>query len=75
MIPMQEIYKKNLEIRMGVQRCEGISEILELIRSGVIDTRFILTHQSPLNDILKGYEIFGNKQDGCVKWVITPYER
>lgn len=73
--PMQEIYKKNLEIRTGVQRCEGIKEILELIRTGVIDTNFILTHQSPLNDILKGYEIFGEKRDGCVKWVITPYKR
>lgn len=74
-VPMQEMYKKNLVIKMGVQKCEGISEILEYIRTGVIDTNFILTHQSPLNDILKGYEVFGKKLDGCVKWVITPYER
>lgn len=74
-IPMQEVYKKNLEIRMGVQKCEGIPEMLKLIASGVVDTKFILTHESPLNDIMRGYEVFGKKQDGCVKWVITPYVR
>lgn len=73
-VPMNQIYAKNLEIRMGIQRVEWIDELMEWIRTGVIDTNFILTHQAPLNDIMKGYDIFGNKKDGCVKWVITPYE-
>lgn len=33
------------------------------------------THRAPLNDILKGYDIFGNKNDNYIKWVVTPYER
>lgn len=74
-LPMQTLVYKNLTIKMGIQRLEGIADMLKLIKEGVINTNFILTHQSPLNDILKGYEVFGEKQDGCVKWVLTPYER
>ncbi len=74
-LPMQTLVFKNLTIKMGIQRIEGVAEMLKLLLDGTISTNFILTHQGPLNDILKGYELFGNKQDGCIKWVVTPYER
>ncbi len=74
-LPMQSLVYKNLTIRMGIQRIEGIPEMMKLLMDGTLNTNFILTHQAPLNDILKGYEVFGNKQDGCIKWVVTPYER
>jgi alcohol dehydrogenase len=74
-VPMNLIIYKGLTIKMGMQSCEGIDEMMELIQAGKIDTKYLLTHKAPLNDIMKGYEVFGNHQDGCMKWVVTPYER
>lgn len=74
-VPMQLIVFKNLTIKMGIQKCDGLDEMMELIKTGKIDTKYLLTHRAPLNDIMKGYEVFGNHQDGCIKWVVTPFER
>lgn len=74
-VPMQEICLKNLTIKMGIQLTEGTEEMLKLITEGKLDTKYMQTHRSPLNDIEKAYEIFGNHQDGCIKWLIYPYER
>ena len=75
MVPMNQIVFKNLTIKMGIQKLDGIEEMLELIKAGKIDTNYLLTHRAPLNDIMKGYDVFGNHQDGCIKWVVTPYEK
>ena len=48
---------------------------MKLIEAGALDTSFLLTHRAPLNDILEGYRVFGQKADGCLKWAVTPYER
>ena len=72
---MDKIFSKNLTIKMGIHRGEGISEMIQKIQEGKLDARFMLTHKKPLNDIIEGYDVFGNQKDGCVKWSITPYER
>jgi len=75
MVPMEKIYAKNLTIKMGIHKGEGISEMIQQIREGNLDAKFMLTHKKPLNDILEGYEVFGHQKEGCVKWAITPFER
>ncbi len=72
-LPIPQITVKNVEFRSGIQFYEGVEEMLQMIQKGIIDTRFIQTHRAPLNDILKGYDVFGNQKDGCVKWLVTPY--
>jgi alcohol dehydrogenase len=74
-VPLQEICFKNLTIKMGIQHLEGMAEMLQMIVAGKLDTKYIQTHRSPLNDIEKAYEIFGNRKDGCIKWLIYPYQR
>ncbi|CAA7602323.1 Alcohol dehydrogenase GroES-like domain protein [Acididesulfobacillus acetoxydans] len=74
MIPMEKMFAKNLTVKMGVHRGEGISDMIGKIQEGQLDARFMLTHKKPLNDVLEGYDIFGHQKDGCVKWVITPYQ-
>jgi len=71
----QSVVFKNLEIFAGIQECEGEDILLEAIGQGKIDPKFMLTHRAPLNDILHGYEVFSKKQDDCIKWLVTPYER
>lgn len=74
-LPMNEMLMKGHKLHFGIQTQEGVGEMLEMVKVGKLDARFIATHRAPLNDILKGFEIFGNRQDGCVKWLVTPYER
>lgn len=73
-IPMQSLIYKNLRIMTGIQKCEGLPEMLKMIVTGEINTNWILTHHAPLDKIMDGYDVFGNKKDGCVKWVVTPLE-
>ncbi len=34
----------------------------------------VITHKLPLKDAPHGYKIFNNKEDGCVKVVLKPWE-
>ncbi len=74
-LPLLTMIIKDQKLKMGIHRSPGVEEMLEMIKEGKLDAKFMLTHRSPLNDIMKGYEIFGQQLDGCVKWLITPYER
>lgn len=53
--------------------------LLERIENGEIDPSFIITHHLPLHapsafneDAPKGYEMFKNKEDNCIKVVLKP---
>ncbi|MBD9219167.1 alcohol dehydrogenase [Anaerotignum sp. MSJ-24] len=76
-IPLQLMYGKNLTFKTGGVdgNCDYAEQIMKLVQCGKIDTSCLITHKAPLNDVLKGYDVFENKIDNCVKWVITPYER
>lgn len=71
-LPLPDMYGKNLTFKTGgVDGC-NCAEILSLIESGKIDTTPLITHTFPLKDIEKAYEIFENKLDGVIKIAITP---
>lgn len=74
-IPMNEQWSNNVTIRCGFVPVNRIDELIKLIEYGKINLRFLQTHKAPLNDILKGYDIFGNKKDNVLKWVVTPFEK
>ena len=57
---------------MGIHRGEGIMKMLKMIQEGKLNAKFMLTHRSPLKDIKKGYEVFGQQKEGCIKWLIVP---
>lgn len=72
-LPLNIMGGKNLTITSGWVDSIHIPELMALIESGKLNTDFLITHEAPLNDILKGYDIFGNKKDNVLKWVVTPY--
>lgn len=74
-VPLNLLPNRNVQLRTGIQQCAGVDTMLELIKEGKINTRFMQTHRSPLNDILKAIDVFGGNKDGCIKYLITPYER
>lgn len=70
-LPLPNMYDKNLTFKTGgVDGCD-CEEILGLIEAGKIDTTPLITHRFPLKDIEKAYEIFENKSDGVIKIGIT----
>lgn len=45
---------------------------LDLIACGKLDTEFMLTHESSLDEILDAYDIFEGKKDHVIKIAVTP---
>lgn len=74
-LPMNTLWIKNISISMGLVNANRIPELISLIQNGKINTNFLISHRAPLNDIVKGYDIFGNKKDNCLKWIVTPYQK
>jgi threonine dehydrogenase-like Zn-dependent dehydrogenase len=64
---------KALTIKTGqthVQRY--FRQLLDRIENGDIDPSFVVTHRMSLDQAPKGYDLFLNKQDDCVKVVLKP---
>jgi len=64
---------KGLTWRMGqthVNRWSG--DLLRRIEEGQIDPSFVITHRMKLENGPQMYETFRDKEDGCIKVVLTP---
>jgi threonine dehydrogenase-like Zn-dependent dehydrogenase len=46
--------------------------LLERIQKGDIDPSFIITHRMKLEEAPQAYRMFRDKQDECIKVVLTP---
>lgn len=70
-LPLPDMYGKNLTFKTGgVDGCD-CAEILRLIEDGKIDTTPLITHRFPLNEIEEAYRIFENRLDGVIKIAVT----
>jgi threonine dehydrogenase-like Zn-dependent dehydrogenase len=49
-----------------------VPRLLEHIERGELSTADLATHTLPLEDGPRGYEMFKEKQDGCLRVVFTP---
>ena len=72
-IPLGALMNKGLIIRTGQQHGQRyIPKLLGHIERGEIDPSDLLTHRMTLNDGARGYRLFGEREDGCVRTVFTP---
>jgi threonine dehydrogenase-like Zn-dependent dehydrogenase len=72
-IPFGAIVNKGLTLKSGQTHVHRyLKPLMEKIDSGQIDPAFVITHTLPLEDAAKGYEIFSEKKDDCVKIVLKP---
>ena len=72
-IPMGALMNKGLTIKTGQTHVHRyVPGLLDHIRAGRIDPSFVVTHRMPLSEAPHGYEIFREKQDGCIKIVLDP---
>lgn len=69
-LPLPQMYGKNLTFKTGgVDGCD-CEEVLGLIEQGKIDTTPLITHRFPLERIEEAYRLFENKEDGVIKVAI-----
>ncbi len=72
-VPFGSLMNRSLTVKTGqthVQRY--MRPLLERIRRGEIDPSFVVTHRLSLDDAPRGYEMFRDKQDDCLKVVLRP---
>jgi threonine dehydrogenase-like Zn-dependent dehydrogenase len=72
-IPMGALMNKGLTIKTGQTHVHKyVPRLLDRIRKGEIDPSFVITHRIPLSQAPRGYEMFRDKKDGCIKVVLDP---
>ena len=70
-LPLPDMYGKNLTFKTGgVDGCD-CAEILRLIEAGKIGTTPLITHRFPLTKIEEAYRVFENRLDGVIKVAIA----
>ena len=70
-LPLPDMYGKNLTFKTGgVDGCD-CAEILRLIEARKIDTTPLITHRFPLTKIEEAYRVFENRLDGVIKVAIA----
>jgi threonine dehydrogenase-like Zn-dependent dehydrogenase len=71
--PIGAVMNRSLTIKSGQCHVHRyLRPLLDRILDGQIDPTFIVTHRLPLGDAVRGYDLFKQKQDDCLKVVLKP---
>ncbi|MGZ3678510.1 MAG: zinc-dependent alcohol dehydrogenase [Ktedonobacterales bacterium] len=72
-VPVGALMNRALTIKTGQTHVQRYMQpLLHRVQKGDIDPSFIITHELSLDDAPKGYKMFRDKQDDCVKVVLKP---
>lgn len=64
---------KGLTVRSAQQHGQRyIPMLLDRMAKGQLATSHLATHSMPLDEAPRGYDLFKNKLDGCVRAVFRP---
>jgi len=73
-IPFGSVMNRSISIKTGQTHVQRYTRpLLEKIQNGDIDPSFVVTHHLSLDDGPKGYAMFDEKRDGCIKVVLKPH--
>ena len=71
--PVGVLMNKGLTVRTAQQHGQKyVNRLLEHTERGELDASFLATHRFTLDDGPRGYDIFKNKEGGCLRVVFTP---
>ncbi|MDE1674536.1 zinc-dependent alcohol dehydrogenase [Nocardia gipuzkoensis] len=71
--PMGVVTNKGLTIRSAQQYGQRyVPRMFDYIQQGDLDPSYLITHDMPLEDAVYGYDIFKNKEEGCIRSVFRP---
>ena len=74
-MPMMEMFDRGIQLRMGQAHVKRwIDDLMPMVGddSDPLGLREFATHHLPLADAPRGYEIFRDKAEGCLKVVLQP---
>jgi len=72
-LPFGALMNKALTVKTGQTHVAKYhTKLLKKIQDGEIDPSFVITHRRPLSEGPDLYKTFRDKQDGCIKVVLTP---
>ncbi len=73
-IPFGAFMNKGLTMKTGQTHTHRyLAPLLEKVLSGEIDPSFVITHRAGLDEGPELYRKFRDKEDGCIKVVLTPH--
>jgi threonine dehydrogenase-like Zn-dependent dehydrogenase len=71
--PLGSLMNRGLTIKTGQCHVHRyLRPLLERIQNGDIDPSFVISHELPLSEAARGYELFKHKRDDCLKVVLRP---
>jgi len=71
--PMGMITNKSLTLRSAQQHGQRyMPRLFDYVLQGDLDPSILATHDMPLENAVRGYELFKEKSDGCVRAVFRP---
>ncbi|MBI4735741.1 MAG: glutathione-dependent formaldehyde dehydrogenase, partial [candidate division NC10 bacterium] len=71
--PIGDAFLRDLTLRMGKCNAKNyIAPLMPLIHQGKVDPTVIITHTLPLDDAVRGYQIFDQKEERAVKVILKP---
>lgn len=71
--PIGKAMNKNLTIKTGnCNHRKYIPKLVDLVRSGAVDPRTVLTQQQPLTDVIAAYKAFDQRVEGWIKVELRP---
>lgn len=71
--PLGDLFSRNIKLLMGqAPVIHYMPELFTLIESEQLDPTDIITHRLPLSEARRGYELFDEKKDDCIKVVLRP---
>ena len=71
--PMFVSFLRDLTFRIGICPAKRyMAKMLGMIQEGKIDPSFVVTHTLPLAEAPRGYEMFHNRAENCLKILLKP---
>jgi threonine dehydrogenase-like Zn-dependent dehydrogenase len=71
--PLGVLMNKGITIRTAQQHGQRyMPKMFQHLQAGELDPSFLITHRMSLEDAPRGYEMFKDKEDGCVRAVFAP---
>ncbi|MCH1626877.1 zinc-dependent alcohol dehydrogenase [Ferdinandcohnia quinoae] len=71
--PLGAFFARNITLKMGqAPVIHFMPELYKMIVKGEFDPTEIITHKLPLAEASKAYQLFNDREDGCIKVVLKP---
>ena len=72
-LPLGAAFAKGITLRMGQTHVHRyLRPLLSRVERGEVDPSFVITHRMTLDEAPRGYRMFRDKEDECIKVVLRP---